>query len=77
MQTFISRCGCEMAGIKSPFFYLSDFTVNDNFKDGKYANSWLPGDSGYPLKRWLMTLITQPATSAQFQRRAPKNSLFD
>ena len=24
--------------------------VNDDFENGKYADNWLLGDSGYPLK---------------------------
>ena len=46
-------------------FILQTSQVNDNFENGKYAESWLLGDSGYLLKHWLMTPITQPATSAK------------
>ena len=47
------------------FLILQTSQVNDDFKNGKYADSWLLGDSGYPLKNWLMTLINQPVTSAE------------
>ena len=47
------------------FFILKTSQVNDNFKNGKYADSWLLGDSGFPLEDWVMTSITQPATSTE------------
>ena len=46
-------------------FILQTAQVNDDFENGKYVDSWLLGDNWYPLKNWLMTPITQPATSAE------------
>ena len=52
-------------GLSYDSFLLETSQVNDDFENGKYADSWLMGDSGYPRKNWLMTPITQPATSAK------------
>ena len=52
-------------GSSHDFSILQSSQVNDDFENGKYADSWLMGNSKYPLKNWLMTPITQPATSAE------------
>ena len=39
-------------------FILLTSQVNDEFENGKYADSWSLGDSGYPLKNWVITPIT-------------------
>ena len=60
-------------------FILQASQVNDDFEQGTYWDSRLLGDSGYPLKKWLITPIPSPSTSAErnFNFRQRKNALFD
>ena len=46
-------------------FILNESTIHDNFERGDYGEGWLLGDSGYGLKRWLMTPIATPVTNQQ------------
>ena len=46
-------------------FILQTSQVNKDFENGKNADNWILGESGYPLKNSLMTPKTQPATSAE------------
>ena len=46
-------------------FILQASQVNDDFDQRKFGESWLLGDSGYPLRDWLMTSVPIAATSAE------------
>ena len=46
-------------------FILNESTIHDSFERGDYGEGWLLGDSGYGLKRWLMTPIATPVTNQQ------------
>ena len=46
-------------------FILLTSAIHDEFERGKFGDSWLLGDSGYPLKQWLITSIPAPSTPAE------------
>ena len=50
---------------------LRNSHVWERFEENHVLNSWMLGDSGYPLKRWLLTPFLRPANQAQeqFNRR--------
>ena len=41
---------------------LQSSTVYDRFKIDEFGDCWLLGDSGYPLMKWLITPLGNPAT---------------
>ncbi|XP_033096701.1 putative nuclease HARBI1 [Anneissia japonica] len=43
-------------------FILSNSTIGQRFQDGLIPNGLLIGDSGYPLREWLMVPINNPTT---------------
>nr|XP_039269133.1 putative nuclease HARBI1 [Styela clava] len=45
-------------------FILQQSNIYDKFESGQFGNSLLLGDSGYPLKKWLMTPISNPNGTA-------------
>lgn len=58
-------------GANHDAFVLRHSHVWDRFERGDMPNTWLLGDSGYPLKRWLITPFVRPANAQQerFNRR--------
>ena len=56
---------CKWLGSCHDSFILQQSNIYDEFESGKYGNSILLGDSGYPLKSWLMTPIAAPTTPAE------------
>ena len=43
-------------------FILQSSTVYDRFENDEFRDCWLFGDSEYPLKKWLITPLGNPAT---------------
>ena len=52
-------------GSHNDSFILNNSAIHDNFEMGRYGNGWLLGDSGYGLKRWLITPLNNPVTTAE------------
>lgn len=46
-------------------FILSASHISDRFERGEFGDGWILGDSGYPLKKWLMTPIENPTSEAE------------
>ncbi|KAG5286897.1 hypothetical protein AALO_G00020120 [Alosa alosa] len=46
-------------------FMLMNSVTGIKFTEGEMPDGWLIGDSGYPLRPWLMTPILHPATEAE------------
>jgi len=46
-------------------FILQASRVHDKFESAEFGEGWLLGDSGYPLKSWLMTPIDHPQSRAE------------
>ncbi|XP_041366717.1 putative nuclease HARBI1 [Gigantopelta aegis] len=46
-------------------FILRNSHIWDKFEQGHIQNTWLLGDSGYPLKKWLMTPYQNAANDPQ------------
>ena len=42
-------------------FILQSSTVYDRVENHEFGDCWLLGDSGYPLKKWLITPLGNPA----------------
>ena len=55
---------CKWPGSCHEFFILRQSNIHDQFESGPYDSNLL-GDSGYPLKSWLMTPISTPSNSAE------------
>ncbi|ROL47356.1 Protein ALP1-like [Anabarilius grahami] len=45
-------------------FILTTSALCQQFSEGQIPDGWLLGDSGYPLRPWLMTPILHPASEA-------------
>ena len=54
-----------MSGSTHDSFILSSSYLHDRFENEEFGNSWLLGDSGYALKRWLITPLSTPVTSSE------------
>ena len=46
-------------------FVLQQSGIYNKFESGLISNGILLGDSGYPLKTWLMTPISRPVNPAE------------
>lgn len=46
-------------------FILQQSGIYAIFENGNFETSLLLGDSGYPLKNWLMTPILRPLNNAE------------
>ena len=49
-------------GLHHDSFILEASTVHDRIENGEFGDCWLIGDSGYPLKKWLITPYRNPMT---------------
>jgi hypothetical protein len=47
-----------------PFIWANS-ALNRLFERGTIAEGWLLGDSGYPLRPWLLTPVNNPTTNAE------------
>ena len=52
-------------GSHHDFFIMNSSTICSQFESGKYGTGWLLGDSGYTLKRWLITPVSRPMTEGE------------
>ena len=43
-------------------FIMEASAIHNKFERGRFGEGWLLGDSGYSLKSWLMTPLTNPTT---------------
>ena len=44
-------------------FILQASALHEKFERNCFVDGWLLGDSGYPLKKWLMTPLSNPVSS--------------
>ena len=51
-------------------FILQSSNIYDRFENDEFGDCWLLGDSGYPLKKWLITPFGNPSTAEE------SNSMF-
>ena len=57
---------CRYPGSCHDAFILRQSNLHHNFETGRY-NGILLGDSGYPLKPWLLTPISAPSSPAEMR----------
>ena len=55
---------------KKPGFYHDSFILQSSalyqkFVNNSFGNAWLLGESFYPLKKWLMTPLSNPVSSPE------------
>ncbi|KAK3715217.1 hypothetical protein QZH41_018323 [Actinostola sp. cb2023] len=62
-QRFIN-CVCKWPGSVNDSFILQNSAIFASFERGD-IDGWLLGDSGYPLKSWLLTPVSIPSTSGE------------
>ena len=46
-------------------FILQLSTLYQNFENNSFSDAWLLRDSGYPLKKWLVTPLSNPVSSPE------------
>lgn len=46
-------------------FIWNNSTLCNKFENGEIPNGWLLGDSGYPLRPWLLTPVLHPTTEKE------------
>ncbi|XP_054709081.1 putative nuclease HARBI1 [Uloborus diversus] len=63
----ILNVNAKYAGATHDSFIWRRCTLRDKLQDAlaNDGNSWLLGDSGYPLEPWLMTPVAEPVTNPE------------
>ena len=56
---------CKWPGSCHDSFIMRQSKIYEQFENSTNQNAVLLGDSGYPLKSWLMTPIADPRTPAE------------
>ena len=64
---FFKDVVCKYPGSCHDSFILRQSNIHSNFENGRYGDGILLGDSGYPLKSWLMTSIATPSSAAEIR----------
>lgn len=56
---------CRWPGATHDAYMLSMSSINTQFENRQYGDYMLLGDSGYPLKPWLITPLNNPNTEGE------------
>lgn len=56
---------CRWPGSSHDSTIFNHSTLSASFEHGEFANYVLVGDSGYPIKKYLITPLAQPSTPAE------------
>ncbi|XP_065941636.1 putative nuclease HARBI1 [Magallana gigas] len=57
-QAILAKC----PGSTHDSFILENTALKDRFERGAIPEGWLLGDSGYPLRLWMLTPVLNPTT---------------
>ncbi|XP_045076311.1 putative nuclease HARBI1 [Coregonus clupeaformis] len=64
-QMRLTNIVARWAGSTHDSYILTNSMVGMRLQAGRVRDGWLLGDSGYPLKTWLLTPLTNPQTDRE------------